>query len=217
MDPFKNLGTAGILPFGNFPPEMVDTLVLIENYFHIKDRRKEIGCLILELLQLKWEGTMDMDKEAEKVKALESDLFNIHQGLNEIFSGRTKTMKITIAYKNGTKTEIKNPEILYEVVYFLNQLPKGKSAIRSPGRIQNVFKSEFMQIAIENCSRFVRFFNPDINETDKLFFAGLILSMIGIFEDPKSLIGNLPIEEPQIPIVKAVFVDRLRYYKPAQK
>jgi hypothetical protein len=217
MKAFKNLGTSALLTVGKFPAEMVETLELIEKYFQIKGRRKEIGCFVFELLHFRWEGIMEMDKDAEKLKALEGELFKIHQGLNEIFSGRTNSTKITINYKNRTKTEIENPEILFEVVHFLSQLPGGKAEPKSPGRIQNKFLSEFKQIAIENGSQFIKNIIPEINETDKLFFTGLILSMIGIFEDPKTINDNLQVEESQIPLIKAVFVDRLRYYKSTQK
>jgi hypothetical protein len=214
---FQNLGRSVSLVNGQFPDEMIETLELIESVFNIPGKRPEIGSLACSILQFNWCGITKADKQEAEKEAQEAEFYTINQGLQAVYSGHEKPREIIIKYESGDKTVIRNPETLFKIIQSLPKLPQGKPSEPKAGRKQKALFCEFMEAAVNDCSQFIKALKPEIPEKDQLFFTGLILSLAGIYENPKELNQGFPIETDQFPIIKGILADRLKYYKSAGK
>lgn len=209
---------------------------LLDQYFDAKGIMGEIGRLIAELT-IKGNGfdlvklhmgevfepnIFERDQFYSEVQKADNELFKIHQAMNKIANREAETVEIQIKFNKGKRSAetiiIQHEEVLPLIFKLLDKLPDGRPIEkRKKGSPEKKEFKQFMQESIKKCINLIEPTNHTLTETDKLFFAGLVLSLAGIMPPPKHYNDGFKIESHQIQIYKEKLSDDLKYYKPAGK
>lgn len=157
----------------------------------------------------------------EKQKA-ENELHEIAQVIKKIEAGEIQTMEIQIKLNKGRQSaqtvKIEHGEILPLIIRQLKRLPTGQPMPKTgKGTQEKKVYKQFMQDAVKKCFDLIEPTAPELTETDKLFFTGLVLTLAGVMPPPRAYNEGQEVEPHQIQDYKDKLSDELRYYKPTGK
>ena len=160
-----------------------------------------------------WMGCYNlMDHAVINDQMQKEEYFQIKKLFNKIKSGLVDEIDFKIVLNKGQRPSkqiitISSPEIVSGLINYLQSLPRGNQAEKKRGQPPKVFRNTFIRGAIRECIEFLKSnTDKEFSATDQLYFAGLILALIGAVETPGQ--HNEPLYDYRIYIT-----DWLKHYK----
>jgi hypothetical protein len=215
---------------------MHDVFPILEACFDVNEIYGKMGTLLAKL-QLQADGSELVDLPAGKVflpgihtrdkflheiQKAESELHELAQAIQMIEAEKFQSVEIQIKMNKGKRSaqtiRIEHDETLSLIMRHLKQLPKGKPMQKAgKGNPEKKAFKQFMQDAVKKCFDLIEPTNPDLTETEKLFFAGLVLTLAGVMPPPKYYNEGAEINMNLLQDYKDKLTDQLKYYKPKGK
>lgn len=151
-----------------------------------------------------------------------NELHELAQIIESIEAGNVQKWEIQIKINKGKLSKqtitIGHKENLSLIIKQLKQLPKGEPMPKKgKGSPEQKQYKQFMKEAVRRCYEIIEPTDPELTETDKLFFAGMVLTLAGIIAPPSSFNEGFEFESNQLQDYKKKLSDFLKHYKPTKK
>ena len=219
---FKAWQNEIIEPSLNIPPkdEQEKVIQLITEHFSISPEL--LRPFVNEMIEHRkkgysWYADQVTKQQDSKTAQLQNELHSIKQLLSHIESGKVKTLDFKITPDFTEPVIISSPEVVAGLLRYLQTLPDGTDIKKERGRAESYWQKKYIEYVVKNCLVFLMgILPPDkLGKTDRLFFAGLILSLTGAFITPYQYFQREELD-PQdgIKYYKRYITDQLKYYKP---
>lgn len=209
---------------------------MLNTYFNVKDHWPKIAYLNAEF-SIKADGFNLMEtplhngrifepniKDSDSVQTefikANHELFEIARAIDKIDNGKAETVEIQIKFNKGKKSNetiiISHDEILPRIFELLKTLPKGtQKPTPKRGNNEKPQYKQFMIESVSKCYQLIESIDSGLNDTDKLFFAGLVLTLAGVIDPPRKFYEGFTTDS--IIDYRDKLTDSLKYYKPARK
>jgi hypothetical protein len=164
----------------------------------------------------------EFDHVKKEITKAKHELHEIAAAIEKIENGKAETVEIQIKFNKGKKSKetiiITHPEILPRIFELLKTLPEGEQKpTPKKGNIEKQQYKQFIFESIGKCFELIESIDPDLNETDKLFFSGLILTLAGVIEPPRLFYEGFTTDPDQVKDYRDKLTDSLKYYKSTGK
>lgn len=214
-----------------------EVIEMLNSNFNLEHYWPKIGLLIAEfslnadgfnLIETPINGQIfepnikDSDSVQEEIIEAEHELFEIANSINRMERGEFETVEIQIKFNKGKGSNetliISHAEILPRIFELLKSLPEGKQKpTPKKGNIEKTRYKQFMFESIGICYQLIESIDPGLNDTDKLFFSGLVLTLAGVIEPPRKFYEGFTTDPDQIQDYRDKLTDSLKYYKSTGK